>query len=114
VRDVGREAALHDVRKAAKRARYAAESAVPVAGKKASRLASKMEDLQDLLGEHQDAVTARTLHRQLGAAAHAAGENGFTFGMLWAEEDAAARAARARYPTTLRGATRPKVTRWTH
>lgn len=114
VRDVGREAALHDVRKAAKRARYAAESAVPVAGKKASRLASKMEDLQDLLGEHQDAVTARTLHRQLGAAAHAAGENGFTFGMLLAEEDAAARAARARYPRTLRGATRPKVTRWTH
>jgi CHAD domain-containing protein len=109
----GREAALHDVRKAAKRARYAAESAVPAAGKNASRLASRLEDLQDLLGQHQDAVTARTLHRQLGAAAHAAGENGFTFGMLWAEEDAAARAAQAGYPEALRRATRSKMTRWT-
>ena len=107
------ERALHDVRKAAKRARYAAESAVPVVGRKASRLASRMEDVQDLLGEHQDAVTARTLHRELGAAAHAAGENGFTFGILRAEEDAAARAARTRFPETLRRATTSKVTRWT-
>ncbi len=108
-----REQALHDVRKAAKRARYAAESTVPVVGKHAIRLASRMEDLQDLLGEHQDAVTARTLHRTLGGAAHSAGENGFTFGMLRAEEDAAARAARTRYPDALRRATTRKVTRWT-
>jgi CHAD domain-containing protein len=108
-----REAALHVVRKAAKRARYAAESLIPVVGKDAGRLASRMEALQDLLGEHQDAVTARTLHRALGGAAHAAGENGFTFGMLRAEEDAAARAARTRYPDTLRRATASKVTRWT-
>ena len=108
-----REQALHDVRKAAKRARYAAESVIPVVGKHATRLAGRMEDLQDLLGEHQDAVTARTLHRALGAAAHSAGENGFTFGMFRAEEDAAARAARTRYPDALRRATASKVTRWT-
>jgi CHAD domain-containing protein len=111
--DARLETALHEVRKAAKRARYAAESAGPVAGRPAARLAARMRELQDLLGEHQDAVTARTLHRQLGVAAHAAGENGFTFGMLLAEEDAVARAARARYPDVLRRATRRKVTGWT-
>ena len=108
-----REAVLHEVRKAAKRARYAAEAAVAVAGKPARRLASRMEDVQDLLGEHQDAVTARALHRELGVAAYAAGENGFTFGLLRAEEDAVARAVQARYPDVLRRATRKKVTRWT-
>jgi CHAD domain-containing protein len=108
-----REAALHEVRKAAKRARYAAESAVPVAGKHAKRLAGRMEDLQDLLGEHQDAVTGRALHRDLGVAAYTAGENAFTFGVLRAEEDAVARAARTRYPEALRRATSTKATRWT-
>ena len=92
--------ALHDVRKAAKRARYAAETATPVIGKPAKRLARRMEDVQEVLGEHQDSVTARRLLRELAVAAHGGSENGFTFGLLHREELARGQAAReAAYPT---------------
>jgi CHAD domain-containing protein len=49
---------LHGVRILAKRARYAAELALPTAGKPASRFVASMKALQDVLGEHQDAVVA--------------------------------------------------------
>jgi CHAD domain-containing protein len=92
--------ALHEVRKAAKRARYAAETATAVIGKPAKRLARRMEDVQEVLGEHQDSVTARSLLRELAVAAHGAGENGFTFGVLHREELARGIASRdASYPT---------------
>ena len=105
--------ALHEVRKAAKQARYAAELAVPSIGKPAKRLARRMKGLQDTLGEHQDAVTAGALLIELATAADSAGENGFTYGVLLAEEHAAARAARSRYPTALQRATNRKATGWT-
>jgi CHAD domain-containing protein len=104
---------LHEVRKAAKRARYAAELATPAIGKPAKRLSRRMKGLQDALGEHQDAATARATLLELAVAADAAGENGFTYGLLLAEEDAAARAARSRYPKALRRATSRKATGWT-
>ena len=81
------DARLHEVRKAAKRARYAAEAAEPVLGPRARRMARRAEALQELLGEHQDSVTARSLLRQLGVQAHLAGENGYTYGMLCGMED---------------------------
>ena len=49
----------HEARKAAKRARYAAEAAEPAFGKKAKRFAKRMKAVQSVLGDHQDAVTAR-------------------------------------------------------
>jgi CHAD domain-containing protein len=104
---------LHEVRKAAKRARYAAELAGPAVGRPAKRLSRRMKELQDALGEHQDATTARELLRELAIAAHTAGESAFTYGLLAAEEDAAARAARGRYPRALRRATSRKATGWT-
>jgi CHAD domain-containing protein len=111
--DADRDHQLHEVRKAAKRARYAAEAAVPVGGQLAKRLAVRMEDLQEVLGEHQDAVTSQAVLRDLGVAAYAAGENGFTFGLLLGHEVAAASEAEARYPRALRRATRPRLLRWT-
>jgi CHAD domain-containing protein len=77
-----REHPLHEVRKAAKRARYAAEAAVPVAGKRAKRMARSMEQIQETLGNHQDAVVAQTWLRDLGMRAFLNGENAFTFGRL--------------------------------
>ena len=81
-----RETALHDTRKAAKRARYAAEAAAPglgkKAGRKAKRLAKRMKAVQSVLGDHQDAVIARTTARAIGVQAHLAGENAFSFGLL--------------------------------
>jgi CHAD domain-containing protein len=111
--DDDRDHHLHEVRKAAKRARYAAEAAVPVAGGPAKRLARRMEDLQEVLGEHQDAVTSQGVLRDLGVSAYAAGENAFTFGLLLGRESAAARAAEDRYPKALRRATRKSLLRWT-
>jgi CHAD domain-containing protein len=108
-----RDHLLHEVRKSAKRARYAAESAEPVSGAPAKRLAKRMEALQDLLGEHQDSVSSRILLRELGVAAYLAGENSFTFGLLHREEDVRAEAARDGYEARLRKATSHKVQGWT-
>jgi CHAD domain-containing protein len=58
-------AALHKGRIRVKRARYAAELAADARGKKAAKFISSAKDLQDLLGEHQDAVVARRRVREL-------------------------------------------------
>jgi CHAD domain-containing protein len=102
-----RSVALHDVRKAAKRARYAAESAEPVLGRPAARLATRMEAVQNLLGEVQDSVAARATLRQLGMVANLSHENGFTFGLLHAQEACAADHALADHAHALRRALRP-------
>jgi CHAD domain-containing protein len=87
---------LHGARKAAKRARYAAEAAEPVIGGGASaRQAKRYQKLQDLLGEHQDSLISASVLRRLGAAAGVTdGENGFAFGILYEREAENARAAR--------------------
>ena len=77
-----RDEALHEVRKAAKRLRYAAESASPVFGTKARRLAQSAKKIQTLLGDHHDLVVARELLRRVGIEAHLAGDNAFTYGRL--------------------------------
>jgi CHAD domain-containing protein len=82
----GRDVALHQVRKSARRARYAAEAAALVSGKPARRFAKQMKKVQSALGEHQDAVLARQSARELGIAAHLAGENAFTYGLLHEHE----------------------------
>jgi CHAD domain-containing protein len=46
------------VRIRAKRCRYASEAVAPAVGKEASRLASAVEDLQGVLGDHHDAYVA--------------------------------------------------------
>lgn len=85
-----RDAAMHETRKAAKRLRYAAESATPVLGRRAERLATRAQRVQEVLGEHQDTVVARHTLRELGVQAYLANENGFTFGRLHALEQARA------------------------
>jgi CHAD domain-containing protein len=92
-----RDAALHEMRKAAKRARYAAEAAEPALGREARRFAKRMKAVQSALGEQHDAVTARGVAREIGIRAHLAGENAFTFGLLQerADRDAAAQLDRA-------------------
>ena len=81
-----RDVALHETRKAAKRARYAAEAAAPALGKKdgkkAQRLANRLKKVQSVLGDHQDAVIAQAAARDIGVHAHLAGENAFSFGVL--------------------------------
>ncbi|MCW2528925.1 MAG: hypothetical protein JWM76_3785 [Pseudonocardiales bacterium] len=86
---------LHKARKSAKRARYATELATPVLGAKAERSIEHYKAMQDTLGEHQDSVVAAELLRRLGAQAGSrGGENGFTYGILFAREKDAGKAAR--------------------
>jgi CHAD domain-containing protein len=106
---VERDPLLHEARKAAKRIRYAAESASPVLGERADKLVDRAKKIQNHLGAHQDAVVFRPAIRQLAVQAHLSGGNGFSYGRLhaleqWradrAEETFAERWAKvsARYP----------------
>ncbi|MFI8995195.1 CHAD domain-containing protein [Streptomyces sp. NPDC053542] len=94
-----RDLALHEARKAAKRTRYAAEAARPELGRPAKELAARMTELQELLGDHQDGVVAREALRDLAAQAHAAGENTFAYGVLYAREEARATTREHELPT---------------
>ncbi|WP_405635137.1 CYTH and CHAD domain-containing protein [Streptomyces sp. NBC_01178] len=93
-----RDVALHEARKAAKRARYAGEAARPALGKPARRFAKRVKAVQSLLGDHQDSVVAREALRTLGIQAHAAGETAFTWGLLYGREEAAAEARERELP----------------
>jgi CHAD domain-containing protein len=105
--------ALHGARKAAKRARYAAEALVPVWGADAKAMAKQMEAVQEVLGEHQDSVVAQELLRDLGVATQAAAdESAFTFGLLTGLEQAAARDSRHTFETVWAEASRRKHRRW--
>lgn len=84
------ELALHEVRKAGKRVRYTAEVAAPVLGGSVLGLVDAMKGVQDVLGDRQDTVVTREQCRQLGSAAHGAGENAWTYGRLHALEEARA------------------------
>ncbi|HET7476498.1 MAG TPA: CHAD domain-containing protein [Dermatophilaceae bacterium] len=80
-------ATLHSARKAAKRLRYAAELAVPALGAKAEKTAEQAKKLQTLLGEHQDASVSADFLRRVGAqTAGESGHNGYTYGLLVAQE----------------------------
>jgi CHAD domain-containing protein len=78
-----RDTALHQARKAAKRARYAGEALEPAYGAAARSFATRMKKVQSVLGEHQDTVIARRAARELGIGAHLAGENAFSYGLLY-------------------------------
>jgi CHAD domain-containing protein len=102
--------ALHAVRIRAKRARYAAEAVASALGKEAKQFAVAVADLQDLLGEHQDAVVAgRWLREHVpagdGGAAFVAGQ------LVLVEADAADR-SRDEWPAAWAAAKHPKLRRW--
>ncbi|MEU9749567.1 CYTH and CHAD domain-containing protein [Streptomyces niveus] len=104
-----RDLALHDARKAAKRARYAADAAVPALGKPAKRFSKRMKAVQSVLGDHQDSVVARDALRDLAIKAHAAGESAFTWGLLYGEEEARAADRERELPRVWRKSADPKL-----
>ncbi|MFZ0831607.1 MAG: CYTH and CHAD domain-containing protein [Mycobacterium sp.] len=83
-----RDEALHRIRKGAKRLRY---TAAATGAKKVSEAA---KTIQSLLGDHQDSVVSRTHLAQQAEAAHAAGEDTFTYGLLYEREAELARRCR--------------------
>lgn len=81
---------FHRARKASKRHRYAVELVSPVWGAKADKIVSQRKDLQDLLGNHQDSIVSAAFLRDLGARRGIrSGQNGFSYGFLYARELAA-------------------------
>ena len=91
-----RDEALHRIRKGAKRLRYTA------AATGADKVSDRAKVIQTLLGDHQDSVVSRTHLGQQADAAHAAGEDTFTYGLLYAHEDAVAREARLQLDSALK------------
>ncbi|MET9022521.1 CYTH and CHAD domain-containing protein [Actinopolymorpha sp. NPDC004070] len=110
VRD--RSTALHEARKAAKRARYAAEALSAVGGKDARRLVKELKRMQKVLGAHQDSIVARQTLREAGVRAHLDHENAFTYGLLHAREQAAAERVLEDLPAVERSIRRRKTRRW--
>ena len=54
---------------------------------------AKAKTIQSLLGDHQDSVVSRTHLLEEADAAHAAGEDTFTYGVLYEKEAEVAHAA---------------------
>jgi CHAD domain-containing protein len=107
-----RDVALHEARKSARRARYAAEAARPASGKPAHRFARQMKKVQSVVGDHQDTVIARQAARGLGIGAHLAGENAFTYGLLYEREHGQAKRLQARVRTVWKTASRRRHRTW--
>ena len=86
--DRDRDEALHRIRKGAKRLRYTAAATGDRQGVR------RAKTIQTLLGDHQDSVVSRTHLSQQAEAAHAAGEDTFTYGLLYQQEDDLAQRSR--------------------
>ncbi|SBT52034.1 CYTH and CHAD domain-containing protein [Micromonospora auratinigra] len=108
----GEDVALHEARKAYKRARYAVEVREPAVGKPATRLRRRLKRLQDELGAHQDSVVARDALRRAALAAYADGENTFTYGLLHARQADSAERDVPALRQAARRARRREVRRW--
>ena len=91
-----RDEAIHRIRKRAKRLRYTA------AATGADKVSEQAKAIQSLLGDHQDSVVSREHLRQEAEAAHAAGEDTFTYGLLYQQEEDLADRCRERLDDTLR------------
>ena len=104
------DAALHGVRIRAKRCRYACELASPVIGHRAQELADAVARVQDVLGEHQDAVVARAWLAK--AAPECSPPEAYALGMLAEIERVLALEARGAFPKVWRAARRPALRSW--
>jgi CHAD domain-containing protein len=90
------DAELHRVRIKAKRARYSAELAAPDGGHAVERFVDRVKKLQDILGEHQDAVVAE--ERLRGLAEEGRGSrSGFVAGLLVERQHVRRQTARAAF-----------------
>jgi CHAD domain-containing protein len=91
-----KDEALHRIRKRAKRLRYTA------AATGADQVSQQAKAVQTLLGDHQDSVVSRQHLIQQTEAAHAAGEDTFTYGLLYQLEDDLAESSRRQLDGALR------------
>lgn len=88
-----REDYFHDMRKAAKKLRYAAEAAGSATSLKTKRLYKASKKMQSVLGDFQDSVTSRDKLLKVAATARRRGEDTFGYGLLYQRERAIGLAA---------------------
>jgi CHAD domain-containing protein len=86
--EADRDEALHRIRKGIKRLRYTA------AATGADAVSDRAKTIQTLLGDHQDSVVSRAHLSKQAEAANTAGEDTFTYGVLYQLEDELARRSR--------------------
>ena len=94
--DEDRDEALHRIRKGAKRLRYTA------AATGEAKVSDRAKTIQTLLGDHQDSVVSRMHLSHEAEAAQAAGEDTFTYGLLFAQEDQLSTNARQQLDSALK------------
>ncbi|BBY30605.1 CYTH and CHAD domain-containing protein [Mycolicibacterium sediminis] len=92
-----KDEALHRIRKSAKRLRYTA------AATGAADVADGAKAIQSLLGDHQDSVVSRRHLLHEATVAHAAGEDTFTYGLLFTGEEQVALSAEDQLEGVLKG-----------
>jgi len=105
------DADLHEVRKRGKRARYAAELSAGVLGKDAKKLATRLEGLQDVLGNLQDAVMAEQHLRRMARNGLPPGD-AFAAGTLVCVEREARRTTRDEWPAVWKSVRGKRLRRW--
>ena len=91
-----RDEALHRIRKGAKRLRYTA------AAMGEGTVSDRAKTIQTLLGDHQDSVVSRTHLSHQAEAAYVAGEDTFTYGLLYQLEDDLAQRSREQLDDALK------------
>ncbi len=89
--------ALHKVRKDAKRLRHGAETITPLHGKPARKLRKSSHRLQEILGDHQDAVIARELLAGFAASPDLSEVSRTSYEQLVRREEKTAKQAHAAY-----------------
>ena len=99
---------LHALRIKAKRCRYAAEAAAPVLGRRAAEFAKAVAGLQEVLGEHHDAVVAGAWLRENAGQ----GPEAFVAGELCALEAVAAQGSRKAWPDAWKKVSRKELRAW--
>jgi len=104
--------ALHDLRKTAKRLRYACEVAAPVAGKPAGRMVQRTKELQEVLGDHLDRVALAERLEPLTRLDGATAADGFLLGRLHERLDVEIDAAAGEHRRAVRRVSDGKATRW--
>jgi CHAD domain-containing protein len=106
-----RDIALHQTRKAAKRARYTSEAAAAALGKPAEKLARRAARLQGVLGDQHDAVVATHLLPEIAGRPGTPGKDIFVLGRLTEVERATGEHELERLPTAAKKAAKRKPLR---
>ncbi len=103
---------LHDVRKAAKRVRYASEALAPVFGHDAEELGKAAKQLQTVLGEYQDSAVSQELLRELAAQTDIDQRHALLYARLHALELAQSTQLEKQYEAVWQQASKKQLRQW--